>query len=482
MNRIALRNFLITALTTLICIAVFIALLLGQMYIYTVDSQFKTLEHNALGISYMALTWITESYRLDTTALGEVLTSQAAINDTCIMIADVDGAVLISASAEGARTDRGTLPAEIVEKLSGKTAVHEVGTLGGWYVNELVSVILPVEDAAGNVRAAVIVSAPPENLPELFRSFTRTISYITLLVLMLSFALFYFFAQRMAEPLRSMSAAAKKIARGDFSARVRVRGSDEIADLAQSFNYMAESMERLEQVRSEFVANVSHELKTPMTTIAGFVDGILDGTIPPDRREHYLAIVSDETHRLSRMVTRLLLATRMQSGARDLNVTAVDICSVISSVLVGMEQTIEEKELSVEVNFPEDRVFVMGDNDALTQVVSNLVDNAVKYNVQGGHLAVTVGRRPEKVNVTVFNTGAGIREQDIPYIFDRFYKADRSRGLDKQSTGLGLYLVKSILRNLKQDITTESSCGEWVRFTFTLAPAEAEPRRTGAEA
>ncbi len=115
-------------------------------------------------------------------------------------------------------------------------------------------------------------------------------------------------------------------------------------------------------------------------------------------------------------------------------------------------------------------------------MVSNLVDNAVKYNVQGGHLAVTVGRRPEKVYVTVFNTGAGIREEDIPYIFDRFYKADRSRGLDKQSTGLGLYLVKSILRNLKQDITTESSCGEWVRFTFTLAPAEAEPRRTGAEA
>ena len=173
----------------------------------------------------------------------------------------------------------------------------------------------------------------------------------------------------------------------------------------------------------------------------------------------------------------------MQSGAKDLNLGPVDICSIISSVLVGAEQAIEDRGLEVQVDYAEDRVFVLGDRDGLTQVVSNLIDNAVKYNRDGGHLAVTVERFEEKVFVTVFNTGEGIRQEDIPYVFDRFYKADRSRGLDKKSTGLGLYLVKSILKNLHQQIAAESSYGNWVRFTFTLEPTAppetAEQKRLG---
>ena len=317
----------------------------------------------------------------------------------------------------------------------------------------------------------------------LFSSFAKTVIYITVFVLMLSFTMVYFISQRLTEPLKSMATAAKKMARGDYSARVKVRGNNEIADLAVAFNHMAESMEELEKIRSEFVANVSHELKTPMTSIAGFVDGILDGTIPKDRQDHYLSIVSEEVHRLSRLVTKLLLATRMQSGAKDLNLGPVDICSIISSVLVGAEQAIEDRGLEVQVDYAEDRVFVLGDRDGLTQVVSNLIDNAIKYNRDGGHLAVTVERFEEKVFVTVFNTGEGIRQEDIPYVFDRFYKADRSRGLDKKSTGLGLYLVKSILKNLHQQIAAESSYGNWVRFTFTLEPTAppeaAEQKRLG---
>ena len=208
------------------------------------------------------------------------------------------------------------------------------------------------------------------------------------------------------------------------------------------------------------------------------------GNTNHDRQEHYLGIVSEEVQRLSRLVTKLLLATRMQSGTKDLNIVPIDICSVVSSVLVGAEQTIEARNLSVEVNYEDDRIFVHGDRDGLTQVVSNLIDNAVKYNRDGGHLAVTVEKFGEKVFVTVFNTGEGIKEEDLPYIFDRFYKADRSRGLDKKSTGLGLYLVKSIIKNLHQDITAESSYGNWVRFVFTLEPAKppeaGEQKKIGA--
>ena len=483
MSRLALRNFLITALTSLISIAVFISLLLGQLYIYSADEQFKSLEHDSLSVSYMALTWITESYRLDTTALTDVLKAQSELKNTQTMIVDPDGNVLLSVNASEVKKDCGVLPRTITEKLAAGERIKDIGTLGGWFENKLLSIGIPVLDSEGNVRAGVIISALPGNIPQLFSSFAKTVIYITLFVLMLSFTMVYLISQRLTEPLKSMAAAAKRMAKGDYSARVKVRGNNEITDLAIAFNHMAESMEELEKIRSEFVANVSHELKTPMTTIAGFVDGILDGTIPKDRQENYLQIVSGEVQRLSRLVTKLLLATRMQSGTKDLNVMPVDICSVISSVLVGAEQTIEARDLSVEVNYAEDRVFVMGDRDGLTQVVFNLIDNAVKYNCDGGHLAVTVEPHGEKVYVTVFNTGAGIKNEDLPYIFDRFYKADRSRGLDKKSTGLGLYLVKSILKNLHQEITAESSYGNWVRFTFTLSPAKPpealEQKRSG---
>lgn len=479
MSRLAFRNFLITALTSLISIAVFISLLLGQLYIYSANEQFKNLEYDCLSVSYMALKWITESYRLDTTALGEVLKAQSELKNTQTMIVDTEGNVLLCVNADGVESDCGMIPSSVYEKIAHGEQIKDIGTLDGWYENKLLSMGMPVFDSAGNVRAGVIISSLPENIPELFSSFAKTVIYITLFVLMLSFTMVYFISQRISEPLKSMATAAKKMAKGDYSARVKVRGNTEITDLAVSFNHMADSMEELEKVRSEFVANVSHELKTPMTTIAGFVDGILDGTIPPDRQEHYLKIVSEEVQRLSRLVTKLLLATRMQSGTKDLNIVPVDICSVISSVLVGAEQTIEARDLSVEVNYEDDRVFVQGDRDGLTQVVANLIDNAVKYNRDGGHLAVTVERFGEKVFVTVFNTGEGIKEEDIPYIFDRFYKADRSRGLDKKSTGLGLYLVKSIIKNLHQEITVESSYGNWVRFVFTLEPAK--PPETGEQ-
>ncbi len=483
MSRLALRNFLITALTSLISIAVFMSLLLGQLYIYSSNEQFKNLEHDCLSVSYMALTWMTESYHLDTDVMGDVLMAQSELKNTQTMIVDTNGKVLLCVNSEAVDEDCGVLPEEIRSRLALGEQIKDIGTLGGWYENKLLSIGMPVYDSAGNIRAGVIISALPENIPMLFSSFARTVIYITVFVLMFSFTMVYFISQRMTEPLKSMASAAKKMAKGDYSARVKVRGNNEITDLAVSFNHMAESMEELERIRSEFVANVSHELKTPMTTIAGFVDGILDGTIPKDRQEHYLAVVSEEVHRLSRLVTKLLLATRMQSGTKDLNLETVDICSLVSSVLVGAEQAIEARDLMVEVDYEADRVFVLGDRDGLTQVVSNLIDNAVKYNRDGGHLAVTVETFGEKVFVTVFNTGEGIKADDLPYIFDRFYKTDRSRGLDKKSTGLGLYLVKSILKNLHQEITAESSFGSWARFTFTLQPAsppeKGEQKRIG---
>jgi signal transduction histidine kinase len=468
MSKIALRNFLISALTILICIVIFTSLLLVQLYRYSINEKYNSLERDARASSYFAYVWRTQDYSLSTNAFKSVLKSQSEVNNTRTMVADEFGVIRLFADSYTSGTSGGTVSQPIIRELKENKTYREIGTLGGYYVNRLVTVAVAIVDPAGNFRGAVFVSAPASSIVQVFSIFLQGIMLITMFILALSSAMIFFISQRFTRPLKDMAVAARRFAMGDFSARVAVTGNDEIADLAKSFNYMADSMEKLESLRSEFIANVSHELKTPMTTISGFVDGILDGTIPRDKEADYLEIVSGEIHRLSRMVAKLLLATRLQSGKQDLNITSLDICSLISSVVVGAEQAIEAKNMNVDISFPQDRLFVNGDADALTQVVTNLVDNAVKYGNEGGKISVTVARRNDRVYVTVFNTGKGVKPEDIPYIFDRFYKADRSRGMDKNSTGLGLYIVKSILKNLKQEIFAESEYGKWIRFTFTL--------------
>ncbi len=472
MRKIATRNFLITAMTILICIVIFCSLLLAQLYQYSVNEKFQSLESDGHSLTGLAYTWKTASYRMDTNVLQSTLASLATLNNTRIMITDARGSIEMYADPYESGLDCGALSAGVMSAIREKSVYKEIGTLSGYYQHQLLSVALPVTDAAGNFRGAVVISAPTSSIIQLFRGFMRGVLVITLFVMLIAAALIYFVSQRTTRPLKEMADASKRFAMGDFSARVSVVGSDEIANLAQSFNYMAESMEKLEKLRSEFIANVSHELKTPMTTIGGFVDGIMDGTIPSDRAPHYLEIVSSEIHRLSRLVSKLLLATRLQAGIQDLNITTLDISSLVSAAVINSEQAIEAKHLNVEINLPETRCFVRGDEDALTQVVTNLVDNAVKYSNDGGDLSVQITEHSDKVYVSVYNTGRGISKEQLPFIFDRFYKADPSRGMDKSSTGLGLYIVKSILKNLHQEITAESEYGRWARFTFTLEPAK----------
>lgn len=468
MGKIGTRNFLVTALTVVICIMVLCSLLLVQLYQYSAREKFQSLETDGNSLTGLAYIWQTTPYRLDTTAMRDVLTKQADLNNTRILVTDAFGNIKIYADPSGSGENAGALPAGVLEKIAAQTVYKEVGTLNGYYRNRILNVGLAISDPAGNFRGAVIVSAPANSITIMFRSFMRGVAVITLFVLVLAAAITFFVAQRTTRPLKDMAAASRSFAMGNFTARVAVTGRDEISELARSFNSMADSMEQLERLRSEFIANVSHELKTPMTTIGGFIDGILDGTIPPDRQEHYLTIVSSEIHRLSRMVARLLLATRLQSGQQDLNITTLDISAVISTAIVNAEQSIEAKGLNVDVDLPETRCYVRGDSDALAQVVNNLVDNAVKYSNDGGRMAVSVREHGDSVYVSVFNTGVGIAPEQLSHVFDRFYKADRSRGMDKNSTGLGLYIVKAILNNLHQTITAESEYGQWARFTFTL--------------
>lgn len=293
-----------------------------------------------------------------------------------------------------------------------------------------------------------------------------------LAILIVSFILLYMLTYRLVRPLRQMATATRQFSRGDFSYRVKVRGKDEVAELAAALNGMAVSLSSVEDMRRSFVGNVSHELRTPMTTISGFIDGILDGTIPPDRQKEYLRIVSDETRRLSRLVQSMLDLSRIDSGQLKLNPVSFDLTAIVCNTLVLFEQRIEEKEIQIEGIDTCNPQYIQADYDLMQQIVYNLVDNAVKFTEQGGRIRLLIFRKDNRTYCMLRNTGSGIPAAELPHIFDRFYKSDRSRGLDKNGTGIGLYIVKTLIDLHGGEITVSSREHEYCEFVFWLPDSQ----------
>ncbi len=269
-------------------------------------------------------------------------------------------------------------------------------------------------------------------------------------------------------PLVSLSNAAHSYARGDFSPRVNIDRNDEIGQLAGAFNQMAADLERLESSRRSFVANVSHELKTPMTTIGGFIDGMLDGTIPPDRHRDYLTIVSAEVRRLSRMVVSMLNLSKIEAGEEDLAPVKYDIGAQLFETLLPFERTINDKDIRVEGFEEMHPVSVTADRDLIQQVIYNLLDNAVKFTPEHGTIRITAEPTERGVRVSIRNSGAGVASEEIARIFERFYKVDKSRSFDVKGVGLGLYIVKTIINMHDGTIRASSKEGEYTEFSFEL--------------
>ena len=282
----------------------------------------------------------------------------------------------------------------------------------------------------------------------------------------------YFITERIVHPLKNMTRAAKSFGKGDFSERIAVNGHDEVAELALAFNNMAESLENLESMRNSFLANVSHDLRTPMTTISGFIDGIISGAIPEDQHEHYLGVISAEVHRLSRLVNQLLDISRLESGDRKFNFIDFDVAEVSRLILLSFEQRIDEKHLDVEFYSEEDGMPVNADKDAIYQIIYNLCHNAIKFSTEGGKLAINIRRIPgKKIKISIYDQGQVISPEDAKHIFDRFYKTDKSRGLDKSGVGLGLYICKTIVDAHGETISHEPH-EDGCEFWFTLKEGE----------
>ena len=292
-----------------------------------------------------------------------------------------------------------------------------------------------------------------------------------LLAVILSNIVAYYFAQRiLINPLSKINNAAKKFAKGEVEKRVYIDSDDEIGELANSFNTMAESLEKVELARREFISNVSHELRSPLTSIKGFITGIIDGVIPRDRESYYLNIVNNEVSRLSRLVTDLLDISSMESGKFKMNIIKLDINEIITLCILNLEAKVKEKKINVEVIFNEDHQYCFADRDRIIQVIINLIENAIKYGDEGGKIQINTYAKSDIVYVSIFNTGVNIPKEDVNKIWERFYKIDKSR-TNKISTGLGLPIVRLILTQHNQDIWSENIPDKGVKFTFTLKRA-----------
>lgn len=358
----------------------------------------------------------------------------------------------------------------------------ESGTLDGYYSEGYYTAGVPILSSDDSSIIAFCYASTHSTFvaefPITFMKIFLISAAITLVIVIIFVASMSY---SMVRPLREMSSAAKKFAVGDFSVRLKVTSDNEIGELANAMNYMADSLSSSEGMRRTFIANVSHELKTPMTTIAGFIDGMLDGTIPPQRQRHYMTIVSNEVKRLSRLVTSMLSLSRIDNGELKIHPARFDLFSTIVSILAGFEQKIRERHLDITGLGDFRSIKVFADPDLMYQVIYNLIENAVKFTNENGTINFAVEETRYDISVMITNTGVGIPPEDIRFIFDRFYKTDKSRSMDKRGMGLGLYIAKTIMRLHGGDIYVESKIDEYTRFTFRL-PSDGMTERAEASA
>ena len=480
-----MRSLYRRQLTMMVCIMlVSFTLLAGAFmllsYRYIIGETRDSVERNAGYISNFTSAYYRRYLTLDIQDefYSSYVATIAMISNSNIIVADPEGKILY-ATSDGRFYDYTdiTIPENILAQVLNEGAFNGMTNLGGIYSERRYLSALRVTNQVGNLsltQGIVLVAADASNLSEMWASTATIFFFSAVVVFLISVIASTLTSAYQTRPLIEMAEAARKFGQGEFDVRVtgyEDRG-DEVSALAEAFNSMANSLEKVESQRAEFIANVSHELKTPMTTIAGFAEGILDGTIPPERERESLEIVVSETRRLSRLVRRMLDLSRLNALAES-TVTAqetFDLTEVMSRVLISLETKITDRQLDVDVQMPEDKLMVWGEPDSITQVCYNLLDNAAKFAAPGTAISVQIIKKDGKAHTTIRNLGATIPPDELPLLFERFHKADYSRSMDREGVGLGLYIVKTILGNLKENITVTSEDGvTQFHFTLTLA-------------
>lgn len=480
-----MRKSLFTKYFSICSAVVIISLtLLGIIMMLVAAQYFKSEKYDLLKKNTTsAVTFTVNNCTYDSSTGVITIQNAIAVQNTYTILANaidaqlilVDGSGKANMMAGGSQNSRldelegfstYSISAKILNRMK-NNEYFEVGTLDGIYDSQYYTYGLPVRMDDGTLVGYLFASAPATAMMDFLLQVLQMFSVSSVFVIFLSFIVFYFITLQLVKPLRRMAFAAKKFGSGDFSERLEVQGEDEIAELALALNNMAQSLSVIESTRRSFIANVSHELRTPMTTIAGFVDGVLDGTIPKEKEREYLTIVSQEVKRLSRLVRAMLNMSRIESGEVKISKTNFDLLDVVLQTLFSFETVIESKNVAIE-GLDRDKVIVEADKDLIHQVVYNLVENAVKFVNQNGTISFYFRTESGRTYVCIRNSGAGLSKEEVQHVFERFYKSDKSRSLDKNGVGLGLYIVRSIIRLHGGEIVVRSVEGEYCEFEFFI--------------
>ena len=478
MKSIFLRNFFATALLVFMSFLIIALSFVGIGRTYVISDYRSGMENCAHEVARTASA-IARGDSLSSWVLSMSISSISHSTGDHIFITDESGMIVSCSDTNPMCEHLGArLPEDTVNAIG--SIYDELTDLGGLYHSRRYVAAAPIRAFGSEaVLGYAFVSNQVDNMLDAWSTFLIVAAIVGLGVFLAALLVTLLYSRHLAKPLDEMAAASRKFARGDFSVRVRQTEdpTDEMGALIDSFNKMADSLEQSEQRRSEFIANISHELRTPMTTIAGFADGILDGTIPAQEERKYLISIRDETRRLSRLVRDMLGVSQARARASDASHRSVfDISELIVQTLLSFEGRATKKNLDVDPQLPDNPILVRADKDAITQVIYNLLDNAVKFASPGSCLVLKLYKDNGKAYVSVKDHGETIPPDDLPFIFDRFHKSDRSRSMDKDGVGLGLYLVKTILNSHDEDIAVKSEDG-CTEFVFTLPLAETTKQR-----
>ncbi len=464
----------------LTCVLGFV-FLIGFLSLYTTDyfaaQEEAQLEQSAQNASQSISTMIKLTQqdfdyllREERELLLGSLTAQTSTGERSFFITDGKGAVVVSGT-DGISRDRISTAVFAECRTRAKEATSFRSDLGGILPEKKLCrvILLEKEFSDGHKQTVGAIFFISQNhvagySTGLLKSFLVA-GALTLVMVLLSF---YLMSRQVVQPLHLLNVAAEAFAKGDFSHRLPEGKGGEMTPLFRTFNEMAQHVEENENLRQTFVSNVSHDLRTPLTTIGGFIQNMESGAIPPEKQGHYYKIILDEVARLSRLVQTLLETSRMTAGERKYNFAPMDICELARITLLSFETRIDYKSLSVEFECDRDSIMVFADRDAIQQVIYNLIDNAIKFAPERGTLSLGIALQKQKVLFEVKNSGEGIPKEELRHLFERFYKSDRSRGLDKAGMGLGLFIAKTITAAHGEEIWVESKAGEFTAFYFSL--------------
>lgn len=445
----------------IVCVAVVLIIISSEFYKNDKKGYLITNADTIMSITKLS---IDSADGVNTDYINNIYLNVTDTTEIVFTLTDSNGVALVCSEAPPCSHTGRKIGDDILNKV-GDEGFFELSSLDHFYPSTVFNLVYKFQAAGEQYYLFSKLSDTP--LQQYLTKLIIALAIASVAILVLVFIAIYAAVKHLMTPVKEMTLAAKRFGNGDFSEKLYVPEDNEFGFLANSLNEMASSLEAIEENRKSFISNVSHELRTPMTTIGGFVDGILDGTIPKEKHKYYLRIVSEEVDRLARLVTSMLNISKYEAGEMEMTKKTFDLMPLLVKVLLMFETRIDEKHVEIR-GIEHGRFMVSADSDLMQQVLYNLVENAVKFVNDGGYIEFAFENRDGSSVIRIRNSGEGLKANEISKVFDRFYKADASRGIDKTGVGLGLSIVRSIIKLHDGKILVRSEPNSFVEFEITI--------------